>query len=213
MAALIAPGICRYTVHGTFNGREVANIVDQRIDTTGTVLDRDEQVQAIAGDILNNWSDHVLPLLTSQYTATEVSWVDLNAADGSTGERSSTDGSTWPQAGGSTDPAAQGNVAYRINKVGTARRGQRAGRMYLCGVGESANNTANANQVNPTVASDVSDAMQEFLEGINDDDPLGGSDHEMVVIHVVNEVYQGWSAVQALECDSVFGSQRRRLRG
>jgi hypothetical protein len=210
MPALIAPGICRYTVNGLFNGRQVANIVDMQIDTTGSVVARDDAVDEVAGDILNNWSDEVLPNLTAQYIATSISWVDLDEADGSTGARTSTDGSTWPEPGGSSDASAQGNVAFRINKQGTARRGQRAGRMYLCGVGESANLNTNGNAVNPTVQTALTAAMQEFLSGINDD--LGDATRKMVVLHVVGGIYLGYSDVGGLACDSTFGSQRRRLR-
>lgn len=211
MAAIVAPGIARFTVNGVFNGRPVANILDMQVDTTGSILSRAESCFTIAGDIINNWADHVLPIVSSQYQFTSVSWVDLDSLTASTGERSSTSDTDLPAQGSASGGTAQGNVAFRVNKAGVASRGQRAGRMYLVGVSEDANENSNGNQVNTAWQGYVNQAMQDFLDGITDqlDDPQ----RQLVVVHVVDGLYQGYSEVTNLSCDPRFGSQRRRLRG
>lgn len=214
MAALVAPGICRYAINQTYGGRPVANIVDMQVDTTGNPEPREEAIYNIAGDIINNWEDHVLPIQTSQVSFNSVSWVDLNSLDGATGERSSTSDNTLPSPGRASGGNAPGNVAFRVNKEGTARRGQRTGRMYLVGVPEEANENAAANEVNDAWLGYVNDAMSDFLEGINDEEgPNQYATRQMVVLHVVAGIYQGYDDVNGLTCDARFGSQRRRLRG
>lgn len=212
--ALVAPGICRYAINQTYGGRPAVNIIDMQVDTTGEVTDRDQACFRIAGDILNNWVDHVQGVQTSQVAFQSVSWVDLNSLNGSTGERSATTDKTLPTTGTASGGNAPGNVAFRVNKGGTARRGERSGRMYLVGVPEEANENSAANEVNDAWIGYVNTAMADFLAGVNDaeGDPLG-TQRQMVVLHVVDGVYQGYSDVNDLTCDARFGSQRRRLRG
>lgn len=214
MAAIVAPGICRFTVNAVANGRPVANIIDMRVDTTGAAISREQAVFNLAGDIINNWDDHVMTLTTNQYTAQSVSWVDLDAADASVGERSVTSDTSWPKVGRATGGTAQGNVAYRVNKVGGVTRGQRRGRMYLPCVSEDANLGTNGNLVNPTFVGYVNDAMGEFLSGVNDNE-VPGRDYAsyMVVVHLIGDTFESTSDVEQLICDPTFGSQRRRLRG
>lgn len=213
MAIIVAPSVCRFTVNGVANGRPVANIVDCQVDTTGSVISRAEAIFNLAGDIINNWDDHVMTLTTSQYTAQSVSWVDLNSVDGTVGERSVTSDTSWPANGRATGGTAQGNVAYRVNKVGGVTRGQRRGRMYIPCVSEDANLGTNGNLVNPTFVGYVNSAMGEFLDGINDD-IIPGREYssKMVVVHLVGDTFESYSDVEQLICDPTFGSQRRRLR-
>lgn len=213
MAALVAPGICRFAVNQTYGGRPVVNVLDMHVDTTTGVSTRAEAIWGLAGDIINNWVDHVMTIQTGAVSFDSVSWVDLNTADGVTGERATTSDTTLPESGGAAGTNGWGNVAWRVNKSGSARRGQRAGRMYLVGVPDEANENANPSVVIPTWVGYVNTAMSDFLDGINDVEGINNVRNKLVVLHVVAGLYQGYGDVESLTCDARFGSQRRRLRG
>lgn len=214
MAQIIAPGVCRYTINGLFVGRPVANIIDMQIDTTASVVSRADAVEAQAGILINEWSDHILPLVSNDYQANSVSWVDLNSSSGSVGARSTTSQETWPQTGAGAGATMPGNVALRVNKNIVASRGQRQGRMYLAGAGEGDNTDANPNAVAGAAQTAINDALESFLGNINqsDADP-DAYVSRMVVIHTLDGEFTNYSEVNGLVVDPVLGSQRRRLRG
>lgn len=210
MALLIAPGICRYAVHGEYAGQPIVNIIDMKIDTTATTTEREDAIDDQAGILINEWSDSVLVNVTNKYTAQSVSWVDLDEEDGSTGERSSTGAQTWPKIGSISGGAFPGNVALRINKNTVARRGQRQGRMYIVGLGE--NNTDEPNTLNTAGLNVWATAMESFLGDINQEDPqVGQYQSAMVVVHTKDQVFTSHSVITGLSPDQRLGSQRRRL--
>jgi hypothetical protein len=212
MAAIVAPGICRYTVNGTYAGQPVANIIDMQIDTTGSVEDRATAVDSQAGIIINEWSDHILPIVSAAYVATSVSWVDLDSLTATTGERTSTDQEDWPLVGGLVGAPTPGNVAVRVGKRITPSRGQRQGRMYLVGQPEANTDATNPNVLTSAVITTINGQLESFLGNINQS--VGGAlsyTSAMVVVHTVDDVYQDYSVVQALTVEARLGSQRRRL--
>lgn len=215
MAPIVANGVARYTVNGTFAGRPVANIIDMDIETTGSVVDRAAAVAAQAGIVINEWCDHVLPLVVDDYVFTSVSWVDLDSLNGSTGERTSTDQETLPQAGSSTGAPLPGNVAARVNKATVAQRGQRQGRMYLVGVPESVTPSGEPNSIDAATAESWSDSLNSMLGNLNQSEGDIGTEYtsEMVVVHTSEGEYESQSVVQSLTVERLLGSQRRRLRG
>lgn len=213
MATLVAPGVCRYTINQTYGGRPVANVLDMHINNEEIGTSRAEACFEVAGDILNNWVDHVMTIQTGAVAFNSITWVDLTSEDGATGIRTETSNETLPQNGGAAGTNGWGNVAWRVNKGGSARRGQRSGRMYLVGVPDEANENSNPSVVIPTWAGYVNTAMADFLAGINDREGPNRVLRELVVLHVVAGLYQGYGKVESLTCDSRFGSQRRRLRG
>jgi hypothetical protein len=215
MAAIIASGVCRYSVNGSYQGHDVVNIVDMKIDTTGTPSDRGVACFDQAGIIINEWSDSILTKLAPQYSALSVSWVDLDDAEGSTGERSTTSEDTWPQTGGNASSAFPGNVALRVNKNIIAKRGQRQGRMYLCGIAEGFSSTAEPNMIVPGNVAELNTALASFLGDINQEQGGGvGTSYssEMVVLHTAAGLYTDFSVVQSLTCDQYLASQVRRIR-
>lgn len=214
MAALVAPGICRFTVNGTYAERPIANIVDMQIDTTGTTTDRDDACFRMAGVLLNQWTDDILPLVADNYQATSVSWVDLNSLTGSTGERTSTDAETWPASGEGTQAANSSAIAFRVDKSSVARRGQRQGRMYLVGVPESATEDGSPNTLIGGVVTAMNSALASFLDNIRQEDADPGNyQSRMVVVHTVEDVFESWSYVESLTVNGRLGTQVRRLRG
>jgi hypothetical protein len=215
MAAIIASGICRYAVNASYSGHDVVNIVDMKIDTTGTIQPRDEAVHDQAGRILNAWSDGVIAHSVDKYTAQSVSWIDLDSLDGSTGERSTTDAETWPQSGTIGGAGAPGNVAIRVNKNTTARRGQRQGRMYLCGMAESLTTEGLPNELAEGSLAGFNTMLQALLEAFNNEaqpQDVLIYDSEMVVVHTKDGAFVDSSDVTSLTIDQYTASQVRRIR-
>lgn len=217
--ALIAPGICRFTINATFAGRNVANVLDMQVDTTGGTTPRSEAVSDIAGDILNNWSDHVIPRLVDDYVAQDVSWVDLDSAGGTTGSRSVTSTTTWPEAGPSVSAPLPGNVSVLVKKQVTGARGKRSGRMYLVGFSEGTTADTSANTIDSATRTTLDSYWALFLAGINDaEGPTLDVQRQLVVLHTripsvgADPEYNGYSAVSSLTTDETLATQRRRLR-
>jgi hypothetical protein len=216
MAAIVANGICRFTVHGLFAGRPVANILDMKIDTTGSVVSRHDAIDRQGNFILGAWGEHVLDTIAvNNYVATKISWIDLDSLDGETGEKSVGGSQTWPRAGNGTISSMPGNVALRVNKRTNGGRGSKQGRMYLCGVAENWTSDEDPNLVSSANAAGVTEVMGQFLSDITIDagteEPLGDSS-QLHVVHTKNGQFVNSTEVVALECDSTLASQRRRLR-
>lgn len=211
MAALVAPGCARFTVNAVYSGQPVANIIDMQVDTTGSPETREQALFDAAGDIINNWDDHVRALLCAPYVAQSVSWVDLNSLDGSTGERSTTSDTTWPAVGGSAAQAFPGSVALRIDKRQDGGRRARNGRMYLVGINEGGQGNGTNNTWDGGILTTFNTAMAAFLSGINDQLPGSDVQKQMVVIHTVDGAFVSYSDVTALQANPLVASQRRRL--
>jgi len=213
VAALIAPGVVRYAVNGTYDGHDVVNIVDMRLDTTGSIADRAGAAFDQAGIIINEWKDSMLPLMVSSYKAVSVSWIDLESEEGSVGERSSTDSTAFPASGSSGGAAMPGNVAARINKNTTATRGQRQGRMYLVGVSEAWTQSAEPNTIDSGSTAVINTKLAAFLGDINQSDTsVFDFGSEMVVVHTKDGVFTSASVVTTLSIDAYLASQVRRIR-
>lgn len=215
MAALLAPGICRYALHGTYGGRPVVNIVDMKIDTTGASVDRDEAIFEICGDIMNNWFEQVVDYtICDDFIFTKASWVDLDSLDGSVGERSSTSLHALPLPGGLDVAPMPGNVALRVNKNTVARRGERQGRMYVCGIAEGLTAPGGPNMVNTGDLPAMNTAFSTFFTNITDEGiEILEETQSMVVVHTVDGAFTSSSTVTGLTVDPMVASQRRRLRG
>jgi hypothetical protein len=217
--ALIVPGVCRYTVNGTFSDRPVANIIDMRIDTTGTATARSDAVQDQAGIILNEWSDHVLVTCGNRYTALSVSWVDLDDADGSTGLITEGEDETWPQAGLEASSQFPGSVNILVTKVHAGGRQTRNGRMYLAGVAEAWTAAATPQAMDGTFVTAWQTNMDNLLDGINTTGSVFEYDSFMCVVHITERDIDGnptegnSNDVTALTVNARLATQRRRLRG
>lgn len=215
MAPLVAPDIARFAITGYCEANPVVNIIDLAItDLDG--IGRAEACEAAAGDILNQWSDHVLPLLCDNYVATNVSWIDLDSLSGSTGDVSTTDGSTWPEGGASVEACLPGGIAARVDKNTVAVRGQRQGRMYICGIPENASEANSPNTLTGAFRTSLQDAMEAFrsgLEGSENVEPLpGGYTSSPNVVHTIDGVYESRSRITAMSVSPLLRTQVRRMR-
>lgn len=221
--ALIAPGIVRYTINGTYSDRPVANIVDVKIDTTGTSASRSESAFDGAGRIINAWKTRILPLVQGNYIFNSVSWVDMDDEDGSTGTRTSTSTTNLPLPGTATGDDMPGSVAALIRKTIAGRRGFKAGRLYLAGLSEAVTDPAVPNAIIAASVTAITTGMTNFAADVDDSDEIAGV-FQVGVTHTVTPdptlgdptpqpVYAGWSKSTVWTCDRRLATQRRRLRG
>ena len=220
--AIIAPGIARFTVNQSFAGQPVANIIDMRIDTTGSLDGRLEACTECARDILSNWNDHIRISQADDLTCLSVSWVDLDEPDGSTGEVTSGGGDTWPAVGGGGSAPFSANVAVLVTKVlENSTRNRRNGRMYLCGGAETWTTAGAPNQVDAATRATLNANLATFLGDVNNGgDPFEAS-WSMCVVHtkrvevepgVFEVVFDGSTDVGSLAVQPLLATQRRRLR-
>lgn len=225
--ALVVPDICRFVVNQSLEGREVVNILDMKIDTTGSVTSREDAIVDQAQVILQEWHDEIRPMVIDDLQLLSVSWVDLDEDDGSTG--TTTDGSgaaEWPSEGTSLGLPMPANVAVLVHKNATVSRRSRNGRMYLCGWSEGINDAANGNAVTPAELDTINGNLDDFLTNINQTGGGLGADYAsaLVVVHTLSSVNpdpppkllieaNGYDDVESLTADPVFATIRRRLRG
>lgn len=208
--ALVVPGITRFAVNATLATRPVVNIIDLQIDTTGTALSRAEANEAAAGNIINAWKEHVLPLVSDQYVFQSVSWVDLDSATGDTGARTSTSTTTLPDPGNVIETPVPSNTSILVTKSASTGRGQRNGRMYVAGAPDASVQT---NNLQPLATWQA--AFSALLTEVNDE-PLTpvNFDRTWSVVHTVgpNPTTGTFTPVQSLAVQQRVATQRRRLR-
>lgn len=219
MAKIVAPGVCRYTVHGTTVDRPWAVILDMDIETTGSNDSRDLTIFNVAGDIINNWVEYLLPLQDSSGSLTGVSWVDLDSINGITGSRSNTSEYTLPLPGGSSGGLDSSATAVLVRKeLAGAGRGSRPGRMYFPGPSGSAYED---NVLGPSSLATWQTAFDTFFDNITDDGGLLDYALDLCVVHTPGidgygpgDTYNATSThVVAMSVQPRVATQRRRLRG
>lgn len=208
MAPIVAGGIIRFSVVAELLGQTCINIVDVDLDTdVGTT--RSEEAFSIAGDIINNWDDHVMGNLVSDYTALRVDWVDLDSLNGSVGSRSVTSDTTWPAAGRATGNAMPGHTYARIRKnIQGGGRQSRRGVLRLSGLPES---YVSGNNILTENVTGLNAAFEQFKDGINGSP--SSSVRNLAVVHVPASGPVSSSHISTYSCDSVVGTIRRRMPG
>lgn len=218
----IVPGVCRYTINGRNQGRAIANVLDYRIDTTGSPTSRPDAIEALAGVLINEWCDSILPRLTNEYQFLSVSWVDLDEEDGSTGARTVTSQETLPQFGTLATPSLVSNVALLVEKNIPRQRGRRNGRMFINGLDEDATAPDTPNTLPGTQVTAWNAALAAFLGDTQQNVPYTA---DMVVTHILTydppltpggrprPATGDHAIVSSLTVDPVLATQRRRLRG
>lgn len=214
--ALVFPAVARYVIEQTFLGRPAINILDMAL-TNEDGVSREQAVFNVAGDIINNWADHMMGLMAEGVSFNAVSWVDLNSEDGSTGRRTTTSDTSLPVIGGAAGDTAPASVAMLIRKQSVSRRGQRQGRWFIPGATEQ---NLNGNLLSSGFLTAVEGNLADFLAGVSDQSPILDVERIPVVLHTENQgtpqapviVATGWSQIQALSMDAQVASQRRRNR-
>lgn len=209
---LIQSGVARFSIVGDLAGEQCVNVLDANIDTD-TGVTREEACFAVAGDILNNWTDHILPNVSAIYTALSVNWVDLNSEDGSVGSRTETSAQTWPQTGARGGAPLPNNTYARVQKVlqGKSRQ-QRNGTLRLGGILEEDTVGGNENNnIAPAAQTAFNTAFENLKDGINGGGL--GSSVNLVMVHTVNGAATGESVISTFQVQPVVGTLRRRMPG
>lgn len=210
---LIEPDVCRFVVVGEYADQECLNIVDVEIIEVGGAVDsRADRCFKVAGDILNNWTDHLLPALSAQYGAFEVRWVDLDSASGTVGSRSSTSEETWPMLGLVSGASLPSNVYVKAfkNLQGRSRQ-QRRGIMRLGGIPEAFTLPSAPNTLTADAVTGYTDALEQFKDGINGLND--GWQTNICVVHTIDGVADGHSIVSTYQPSATVGTIRRRMPG
>lgn len=209
---LVFPDIVRFTVVGAYGEQECLNILDAEVQSEGSLVDREEAIFAVAGDIINNWVDHILPVVHANYQINEVRWVDLNTATGSTGSRTETDAETLPQFGSLSGSGMPGNVYVKVVKTLQGKdRTQRNGILRLGGVAESTTVDSDVNSILDTHAAAVNSAFENFKDGING--AALGTETNLGVLHTVEGVATDFSRLSTFSARTGLGTIRRRMPG
>lgn len=207
MAQLVVGGILRCALLGHSDGiPSVVSIMDVDIDTT---LGRSfALLEGVAEDVRDNWQDHIVPNFTDHYTFDGISWVDLDTADGLSGEVAPDPAK--PLSGGGTADIAPANCAYLIHKnISGATRTRRKGRMYMYGVFEGL--VDDAGFVDAGTIAQLDAAFEDFKDGVNGSTGPGDNTN-LAVVH--NPAVGGTSSshITTFACDARSASQRDRLR-
>lgn len=216
----VVPGVARFAINQSLEGRAVVNVLDYFIDTTGSTMSRSDAVEAQAGSIFTEWASLMLPNLVDDLTLNSVSWVDLDSSTGTTGSVVSGGAFTAPVAGGETQSPLPANTAGLVTKQAPSARGRRNGRLYLAGLAENATDTANGNIILAAWLTAINADLAAFMANTNELDTLGTAfSSNLSVVHVTtrdsagNPLVGTHSEVQSLVLGSLLATQRRRLRG
>lgn len=209
---ITVPDVCRFSIVGTLDGQECINTLDCLI-TPDLPLPgpRDPELFAVAGDILDNWTDHILPLLQPEYVAQEVRWVDLDSPSGTTGSRTSTSAETWPQPGTQSGFCMPNMVAIRVRKGITGRRDVRAGSLFVGGVSEGYTLDGTPNILDPAAVSALNEAFEDFKDGVQG--IVANYTRQFVVVHTRDGEYNGISHLTQFQVQRQLGTMRRRMPG
>lgn len=209
--ALVVDGICRYSVVQDYLGQEVINIVDVHIDIED-FESRRSVCYRVAGDILDNWHDHVRPLLVGKLTCLEVRWVDLDSEGGSTGARSTSDNTTWPATGGKPEAGLPGSAVIRIRKnLEGGNRQSRRGEMRLAGLAEGMTEPEDGNRLRAIFMEDLDANLEQFKDGINGSN--NGEVTNLAQVHNPKDGEPSSSHISTFTALQIVGTQRRRMPG
>lgn len=214
---LVVGGVVRCTIRHTYtNGRAVDNVLDMKVTHTPPET-RQDAIDSMVRDVLNNWQDEILGLnlLNNNLVLTDLHWLDLDDDDGNSGTIAPDPGK--PLNGGNAGAGATINCAYLVHKNGAVGRRRRQGRMYLGGVGEA--NITEDGILSAGTVTDLNAGLSDFLDGINDDAILHEEQHLVVVhfrrdpdTHEIIDSSIGQTRVDSLTVDTLVATQRRRLR-
>ncbi len=219
MAQIIVPNVCRYSVIGTYGGNQWANVVDARLFNLGGAATREAVTADFAKELLQAWHDRIKPLSCNEVGFSKVSWVDLNAADGSTGETVLGDGgATWPAVGTSTAAGMPGNVAILARKRILQGRGRRDGRWYFIGLGEDKTADDIPNTIIPSFVTTFNAGLAGLLTDLNQTFIGPDYDARLCVVHITARDVDGHATagdsrdITTVTIDNTLATMRRRLR-
>lgn len=213
MPPVIAPGIVEFTQSGVANGRPWAMVLHMDIDTPA-LEERHEAIADQAKVLNNEWYDWIRPLCSVSTTMVGTRWVDLNAADGTTGSSVATDApAVVPAVGIATGEPYGRAVAKLVKKHTASARGRRSGRIYLPGATET---QIDGGAISAAHMTQLNTNMTAWRDAINQEGAGGGVfgpyDSRLVVLHVPASGVVSFDVVTSMGPESTLATQRRRQR-
>lgn len=226
LMAFIVPGVCRFAARGLFAGRQVVNVFDMRIDTTGSTMSRLDAIEDQAKVLIESIVDHIVPRQVGEFAWQDVTWVDLDDEDGPTGSGQAGNGGTsFPDSGNVAAAGIPPNSAVLMTKAVPSQRGRRNGRTYWCGVPESDTSSTSGQSLTGGALTTWQTAADDFLASMNQDGDATTYDSRMCVVHILTrgpDTPEGNPGppltgdsrdVAEVPVDALLATQRRRLRG
>jgi hypothetical protein len=212
----VVPGVCRFAINGRMGGRDIVNVLDYFLETTGTTTARAGSCNDMAGILINQWTADILNKLSVSYSFNSVSWVDLDSASGSTGVRTTSGANSLPTLGSIAGDALPPNVAQLVTKATTSQRGRRNGRLYLCGMPETDTSGGNLG----LTRLNAWETSWAAFRGNTNQTVTGvfAYTSALSVVHILTRDASGdpltgeHSVVSALSPQQLLATQRRRLR-
>lgn len=211
MAIIYADQVSELAIRATYAGREHVNVLHYVNDETAL------SDAAKAKDILDNWQDHIMEFLDSDYSLSEADWRSLDRDDRNQG--TVVPDATKRVAGGVAGQGLPPNCTWLVKKITNDRgRGQRDGRMFISGVPGA--NVFDTGVIAPAWVTNMQTAVDAFLDGVNDDGFGVGGGSGLVVLNTTPasrekgtmEVDLTFRTVGSLVVDSKIATQRDRLR-
>lgn len=216
--ALIAPGIARYSIEHTYLGRPAVNILDVDLTaTTSAPSSRALAVREVGELIVDLWTTTIMQILNTGVSFRQVSYVDLNTEDGSTGTITGTVATPLPQGGAVSGEGISANTSILVTKQGLSARGQRNGRWFLPGIVEG---NITGNTLAGSFMTTVIGWCDQFLAEFNEATGTFTTSQSAVILHTKNTgtkedpiiIVTGSSPIRELTPNSQVASQRRRNR-
>lgn len=192
---LVAPAL-QVTINGSTADGPYANVL--HVDASSS----DPFTAALA--VLDQYVDHILPVLCSSVRVRSASFIDLSSSSGQTGEVVPTATGT-ALIGGVTTEALPPQVAYLARLGGVSDRGVRNGRMYLPGVRKD--EVDDRGDVSGTVVTTVQTAVTAFISGV-----LAAAGGPLLIVHNPSGGTVTTTEVLGSVVETPTATQRRRLK-
>lgn len=209
MAIIFSDRVIEVALQHLISGRTSVNVVHVKLG----ILDIGGP-EANSRDVVDNWQDHIVPLMTSNVTFTGAEWRSLDESDSSSGFLVPDDGK--PTVGEQTESPLPPNTAFLVRKQVTGRaRGERNGRMYIAGVQEAS--VDGAGNLGGAIPALFETGLADFFSGVTGGiGPL----NQLVVLTIPKaarekgdaEFTVGTNEVTQLVLDPKVATMRRRLR-
>lgn len=202
MSYVPGTNVAEVVVQGSMAGQMIDNVIDFQMPDAMTVTILDALANSVIGYLL----DHILPLLSSQYTLTSVKATDLTTASSPSVTRFPTG-----SPGGSIGAGALANNVALVISEGTDLRGRSyRGRLYQAGL--PATILADPASISGASRDVIVAAFVDFFDDIEDDNGC---------IHVIFSRETGGAErtlgvateVTTYSANTDLDSQRKRLKG
>ena len=214
---IVAPSIVRYSLKGhVAGGHNIVNNVDISLEAPPTKT-RSDALSDFHGKLVGFWQDRMVSSMPSVYTFDGAHFVDLNTADGSTGDIAPNPAK--PIVGPSGAAATSPQICFLVHLNSSSKRGQRQGRMYFGPIQES--QVDGGGVISPSVQTGLQAVVENFRNDIGTYSSLSVESAAWRTVHVhkpdgTKDDPSTWtyssSTIDNVAVDSQCATQRRRNR-